>query len=62
MAARWIAVATAAVSLLALALKILPSFRQVNYELIAWVLPTHLAAARGLWKLTTLSNTKIKTH
>lgn len=50
--ARWIALATAALSLFALCIKILPFFHQVNYELIAWVLPTHLAAAAGVWMLT----------
>lgn len=50
--ARYLALATAAVSLLGLLLKLLPAFYQVNYELIAWVLPTHLALAYGLWTLT----------
>jgi hypothetical protein len=49
---RYLAAATAASSLLGLLLKTLPAFHQVNYELIAWVLPTHLAVAYGVWHLT----------
>lgn len=49
---RYLALATAAISLIGLLLKPLPAFYQVNYELIAWVLPVHLALAYGVWALT----------
>lgn len=50
--ARWLAIGTAASSVLGLVLQILPAFYQVNGEIIAWILPTHIAFAFGVWQAT----------
>jgi hypothetical protein len=46
-----LAAAVPVVSAIGLALKAHPAFRQVNFELIAWVLPTHVAFAHGVWRV-----------
>lgn len=56
---RWLAIGVAVCSVFGLLIKVLPWFRQVNYELIAWVLPTHLAFAWGICKVYQLRKNDI---
>ena len=48
----FLAATVAGLSLLGLVLKVLPSFYQVNGEIIALALPAHLGVAAGVWRLT----------
>jgi hypothetical protein len=45
-----LALAVAGLSLLGLALKVLPGFDQSNPQVIALALPAHLGVAAGLWR------------
>jgi len=50
-AARWLAAAVLLIGLAGLLLKILPSFYQSNWDMIAWTLPTNLGLAWGVWRM-----------
>jgi hypothetical protein len=52
MHARWLATATAGLALMGLLLKPFPGFDQHNAAVLAFMLPTHLGLAWGMWYWT----------